>query len=196
MDQYLILLGESHLKGKELSVMGRKIVRQFKLRGIEGGSKQELEQLNRSWFTKQFIKLYSSMRDPLFGVIYPSTRIATYEDGYVAKLPDELFYKGIEVHDVQLESIEDVPSKFLDQNVPVAFGIEAGQLDSSKNSFFIDDREKRKAKNIEKILDLFPEQEFMLVIVGTGHLPGLVKILVEEKEFVSLCDRNDTQDGP
>lgn len=184
-EQFIVLLGEAHIKGPRSSIMGKRLNNAFKLRMLEGIPKAESD-----YISENNDELSDSLgwQRILARVItfnfFGSTISAAQKDGltflpgYNAVLLDK---KVIER--AKTETAEDVlkllPSMIEKTEDGLNLPLEVGQFltPSTSESYILDARNVRMASNVITYLDNELVKGTPLVILGSAHNPGMAELL-------------------
>ena len=185
-EQFLVLLGEAHIKGPRSARIGAKAVKAFPVRMLEGVPRAEvvymqanLPELSASLGWQRV--LFSALSFNFFG----STISNAQKKGLT-------FYPGYEFYSVnkkrvdsaKTETAQDVLANLQTINSSSSkkglnLPLEVGEFmtPSSQDGYILVNRNLRMADNIEKYLESEQIQGTPLVIIGAAHNPGLVELL-------------------
>ena len=186
-NQFVALVGETHIKGPRSSVLGKKVVNQFPVRIVEGIPKKEAEYigqnlpaLSKSLGWQRVLLRYLTFNP--FG----STITAAEKHGYT-------FLPGYDLVLLNKKRLLRVPTTTSEEIVShltadimaggqyINLPMESGDFitPSSNDSYILVARNVRMAKNILFYVDEQVVKKTPLVVVGAAHLPGLLNLLAE-----------------
>ncbi len=184
-DQFIVLLGEAHIKGLRSSILGSKVAHQFPVRLIEGIPKKEsdyiaanVKVLADSLGWQRILMRYLTFN--FFG----STITASEKVGYTF-LPgyDLLLLNKKRVAKPATSTSEDIVAaltpEIADSGKFINLPLESGEFltPSSSDSYILQARNLRMAKNINFYIDQKVVKKVPLVVAGAAHLPGLMGLL-------------------
>lgn len=193
-DEFVVILGEAHIKGPRSAIRGKKVVNDFRTRLLEGVPKAEIEyiQANNPDLSSSLGWQRVLARIITFN-FFGSTITASQKDG-VTFLPgyDAVLFNKKPILKERTDTAEDVieileglSNKHKEEiNLP----LEAGEFltPNSTDSYILDARNVRMAANIVKYMEISElKGETPLAIVGAAHNPGLVKLL--KKSGLERC---------
>jgi len=196
---FVVLLGEAHIKGLRSSLIGKKIIKSFPVRMLEGVPADEVKELVR--------------KSPDLGAALGYQRVlARYLTfNFFGSTINDARKKGLSfdlVNDRVIENKKIVLKTKLDDAFDIATSLdslsnygerginlplEIGRyiVPSSEESYILDERNVRMAENIvnyttanSKRID---DVKAKLVIIGSAHNPGIIKLL-EENSDLEKCD--------
>lgn len=183
----IYLLGEYHLKDKKQKALGMNIVSKFRIRAVEG-LQYEAEGHCLSGPMNAVVSLWTSFSSALkpFGL-----RSSTILDAYNSQVK------------IACNELDLIPkNKDLTLLIPIECGefknvpqgvcklVKGTEEEKKKcDSFLIDQRNTRMAKNTINLLTAVTPGEPILLIAGANHIPGIAGILVKEGRFklISEC---------
>lgn len=182
-NQLLVFLGETHIKGPRSSYLGKKLIKQFNVRIIEGVPSAEVQAMKKNnpelyssigWKRKVFQYLtFNPFESTIYDVsdygenfgINELTQ-ATKERGPNNEYTIKDLFLLQKVLSQSNESFYNIPMEFGDYLEP-----------SGSDQYILEARNVRMAKNIEIITEATADRGPQLVVVGMAHIPGLVEIL-------------------
>ena len=196
---FVVLLGEAHIKGPRSSIIGKKLVKAFPVRMLEGVPRDEVKELIRK--SPEFSGVLGYQRILarfLTFNFFGSTIDVARKRGLVFDLVNDQVIEGKDVvlkttldnaFDIasSLESLSNFGKKGV--NLPLEIGryIEP----SKEESYILDARNVRMAENIINFRTAgssrIDSAGAALVIIGSAHNPGIVKLLTESSEL-EKCD--------
>jgi hypothetical protein len=187
-NQLLVFLGETHIKGPRSSYIGKKMANEYSVRIIEGVPKAEMEAM-----AKNDPEIYSAMTwkrkvfqyltfNPFGSTIH--TAMKTGENFGLKELSQAVIDRDAngEYTEKDAQNLKELVAQTKNPiiNLPMEFG---DYLEPSReNDYILTARNERMAKNISLISEVTAVKGPQLVIIGYGHLPGLINLL-ESKEF-------------
>lgn len=191
----IILLGEIHAKTSQALQQGRRVLKHFSWRGLEGfsGNVKPSALYN---FAMSLVRI---------GVLNESLIVKAREQGLYYEFDgenDQLFKDGVLQAKLPAE-LKD-PFRFRFKNPVegvVNIGIERSTFVKREVEFscernhecrgpIISLRDDDMADNIQKILRVKPKSEDLLVIVGSNHVPGLTQRLKCESSIQPILLAN------
>lgn len=189
-NKLVVFLGETHIKGLRSSLIGKKLVKEFNYRLVEGVPKEEVETIK-----EKYPDLYSGIgwKRELFAILTFNPFGSTI--GKVLSAGDTIgvtkLSKAVEYNDgdfvynqSNLNNVIDLISKVKSKRIN--FPMEFGQYIEPKkdDTYILNLRNKRMAANIALVSEALSDKGDQLVVVGYAHLSGL-KDLLEKKSFES-----------
>jgi len=184
-DQFIAFLGETHIKGPRSSVVGKKVVKQFPVRMLEGVPKQETDYIAQNisdlddtigW--KRNLLKYLTFNPFGSTIVTAEKRGYTFLPGYDAVLYNKkiLYRKPTTKTEDVVAAIDE---SMLKSNMPLNLPLEAGAFltPSNGDAYILQARNRRMASNILYYVEHKVVKKTPLVVVGAAHTPGLIEIL-------------------
>jgi len=196
---FIVLVGEAHIKGPRSAIIGKKLVKAFPVRMLEGVPGDEVRELIRK--SPEFGGVLGYQRvlaRYLTFNFFGSTINVARKRGLLFDLVNNQVIEDKKVvlnttlnnaFDIStsLELLNDFGKKGI--NLPLEIGryIEP----SKEESYILDARNVRMAENIINYstsgVERISGAGAMLVIIGSAHNPGIVKLLKDTSEL-EKCD--------
>jgi hypothetical protein len=192
-NEILVMLGETHIKGPRSALLGSKVLKNYKVRMVEGVPSEEVAEMQRTnpelydtitWKRKVLQILTFNLFGSTIDVAIDNNNSQTI--GYKAlnqmtkERDSNNEYSDKSIQNLK-KTIKASDKKFV--NFPIEFG--DFLKPSSSDSYILHARNIRMAKNINAISEASAnEKGAQLVVVGAAHLPGLVSLL-NDKNFES-----------
>lgn len=192
-NEILVMLGETHIKGPRSALLGSSVLKNYKVRMLEGVPSEEVEEMQRTnpelydtitWKRKVLQILTFNLFGSTIDVAIDNNNSQTIGYAALNQMTKERDrnneYSANSVQNLK-KSIIASDKKYL--NLPIEFGDYLKP--SSSDSYILHARNIRMAKNISAISEAAGNVKgAQLVVVGAAHLPGLVGLL-EDKNFES-----------
>ena len=187
-DQFVVLLGEAHIKGPRSSIMGKRLNKAFKLRMLEGIPKAESdyisennEELSNSLGWQRTLARVLTFN--FFGstISDAQKKGLTFFAGYNTVLLDKKVIKRGKTETAQ-DILELLPSLIRKSQNGLNLPLEVGQFltPSTDDSYILEARNVRMASNIITYLDNRLVKGTPLVILGAAHNPGIAELLTAD----------------
>ncbi|HAZ14149.1 MAG: hypothetical protein A2X86_02715 [Bdellovibrionales bacterium GWA2_49_15] len=187
-NQFVAFLGEAHIKGPRSAVVGKKVVNQFPVRLVEGIPKleseymaQNLPAMSKSIGWQRILLSYLTF-NPFGSTITAAQRHGyTFLPGYDLILLDKKRLARVPTKTSE-EIVSYVTPEMLASDDFINLPMESGAFitPSSNDSYILDARNIRMAKNIAFYIDEQVVRKTPLVVVGAAHLPGLLELLADK----------------
>lgn len=187
-DQFVVLLGEAHIKGPRSSIMGKRLNKAFKLRMLEGIPKAESDyisenndELSDSLGWQRILARVITFN--FFGstISAAQKKGLTFLPGYNAVLLNKKVIKREKTETAQ-DVLKLLPSLIENSEKGLNLPLEVGQFltPSTDESYILEARNVRMASNITTYLDNRLVQGTPLVILGAAHNPGIAELLAAD----------------
>ncbi|MBI2522424.1 MAG: TraB/GumN family protein [Bdellovibrio sp.] len=186
-NQFVAFLGEAHIKGPRSSVLGKRVVKQFPVRLVEGIPRREaeyidqnLKDLSKSLGWQRVLLRYLTF-NPFGSTITSAQKQGyTFLPGYDLVLLNKKRLSRVAT-DTSEEIVSLVSADMLASGEYLNLPMESGDFitPSTKDSYILDARNVRMAKNIVFYIEEQVVKKTPLVVVGAAHLPGLLELLEE-----------------
>ena len=187
-DQFIVLLGEAHIKGIRSSRLGKKIVKNFNLRMLEGIPKAEAEYIQEN---NDQLDDALGWKRVLASVLTFNIKGSTITDAQKRGLTFLPGYQGILLNrdviaDVKTKTASEVlkylPNLIQNTERGLNLPLEVGPFltPSEDDSYILDERNVRMVSNIVTYLDSDLVNETPLAIVGAAHNPGMIDLLRQD----------------
>ena len=187
-DRFIVLLGEAHIKGIRSSRLGKKVVKNFNLRMLEGIPKDEAEYIEENNDQLDDALGWKRVLASLLTFNIKGSTITEAQKRGLTFLPG---YQGILLNrDVIAEVKTNTASevlrylKNLNQNTERGLNLplEVGSFltPSEDDSYILDERNVRMVSNIMTYLRSNLINETPLAIVGSAHNPGMIDLLRQD----------------
>ncbi|GAB4418895.1 MAG: hypothetical protein OHK0056_28680 [Bacteriovoracaceae bacterium] len=185
----VVFLGETHVKGPRSAIIGKQVVKAFKFRMLEGIPKAEADFIAQN--DPELDAVLGWQRALLQGLtfnFFGSTITVAQKNGlaflpgYNAILLDKDVIAKADTNTAE-EILELLPKYKGMTNEGINLPLEVGEFltPSSDNSYILEARNLRMAKNIVTYLDdSSVDANSAVVIVGSDHNKGLVELLAKE----------------
>ena len=187
-DQFIVLLGEAHIKGIRSSRLGKKVVKNFEVRMLEGIPKAEAD-----YITENNDQLDDALgwKRVLASLLTFNIKGSTITDAQKRGLTFLPGYQGILLNrdiiaEVKTKTARDV-LKYLPNllqnterglNLPLEVG--AFLTPTEDDSYILDERNVRMVSNIVTYMESGLLKGTPLAIVGMAHNPGMIDLLRED----------------
>lgn len=175
-EEFIVLLGEAHIKGPRSAIIGKKVVKRFKYRMLEGAPADEVKYL-----FDNFPEMKASLG---WGRIL--ARVLTFNFfGSTISASDRrgISYKKETNAQTILDKLaEQDDSKKAQKGVNLPLEIGRFITPSTDDSYILDARNERMVENINEYVASELIDSTPLVIIGAAHNKGMMELL-EDNSF-------------
>ena len=187
-DQFIVLLGEAHIKGVRSSRLGKKVVKNFNVRMLEGIPKAEADYIQEN---NDQLDDALGWKRVLASLLTFNIKGSTITDAQKRGLTFLPGYQGILLNrdviaEVKTKTSKDVlkylPNLLQNTERGLNLPLEVGPFltPSEDDSYILNDRNLRMVSNIVDYLDSGLIKGTPLAIVGAAHNPGMIELLRED----------------
>lgn len=184
-DKLLVLVGEAHIKGPRSSRLGKKIVKAFDLRMLEGVPMAEVkyieknnEDLDDALGWQRTLAKISTFNFAGSTISVAQKRGLTFLPGYDAILLDNDVIQK-EKTETAKEVLYHLSGLIQNADQGLNLPLEVGPFltPSEEDSYLLEARNVRMVSNILTYLGSRDVRGTPLIIVGAAHNPGMIKLL-------------------
>lgn len=185
-EQFLVLLGEAHIKGPRSAKIGAKVVKAFPLRMLEGVPRAEVVYMNENlpelsasigWMRVAF----SILSFNPFGstISHAQKKGLTFFPGYEFYMVNKKRVKASKTESAQdvLANLQTINSDSSKKGLNLPLEVGEFLTPSSQDGYILVNRNLRMADNISEYLSSGQVKGTALAIVGAAHNPGLIELL-------------------
>lgn len=189
-EQFVVLLGEAHIKGPRSSIMGKRLVSNFKLRMLEGIPKAESDYISNNNDELNDALGWQRVLARVITFNFFGSTISVAQKKGLSFLPgyDAVMLNKEVISRDETDTADDVlvllPDLIDKSTKGLNLPLEVGEFltPSSDESYILEARNVRMASNIITYLDHEDVSGTPIVILGSAHNEGIAKLL-ETNDF-------------